>query len=70
MSDLTHPDKLEMSCPLLEKLAPETRAIIYEYVLSFETLVKHATNLKPFLEKLTGGNTDLKISTKHATNSR
>jgi hypothetical protein len=70
MSDLTHPDKLEMSCPLLEKLALETRAIIYEYVLSFETLVKHATNLKPFLEKLTGGNTDLKISTKHATNSR
>jgi hypothetical protein len=70
MSDLTHSDTPNMSCPLLDKLAPETRAIIYEYVLSFETPVKHATNLKPFLEKLTGGKTDLKISTKHAINSR
>lgn len=70
MSDLTHSDTLDMSCPLLDKLAPETRAIIYEYVLSFETPVKHATNLKPFLEKLTGGKTDMKISTKHVTNSR
>ena len=58
-----------MSCPLLEKLAPETRSIIYEYVLSFETPVKHATNLQPFLQKLTAKNNE-GVPFKHATNSK
>jgi hypothetical protein len=70
MSDLSHSDTLDSSCPLLDKLAPETRTLIYEYILSFDTPVKHATNLKPFLEKLTGGKTNMKISDKHATNSK
>lgn len=67
MSDHACSDKLDMSCPLLEKLAPETRSIIYEYVLSFETPVKHATNLQPFLRKLTAKNNE-EIPFKHATN--
>lgn len=41
-----------MSCPLLEKLAPETRNLIYEYVLTFDTALKHAKNMQPFLQKL------------------
>jgi len=53
MSDHARSDTLNTSCPLLDKLAPETRVLIYEYVLSFETPVKHATNLQPFLQKLT-----------------
>ena len=67
MSDHACSDTLDMSCPLLEKLAPETRSIIYEYVLSFETPVKHATNLQPFLQKLTAKNNE-GIPFKHATN--
>lgn len=55
MSDLPHSDNLDMSCPLIDKLAPETRSIIYEYVLPFETRVKHATNMQLFLQKLTEG---------------
>jgi hypothetical protein len=71
MSDLSHSDTLDSSCPLLDKLAPETRTLIYEYILSFDTPVKHVTNLKkPFLGKLTGGKTNMKISDKHATNSK
>jgi len=70
MSDLPQPDTTDMSCPLLNKLAPETRVLIYEYVLSFGMPVKHATNLKPFLHKLTGSKTNLKISDKHATRSK
>jgi hypothetical protein len=42
-----------MSC-LLDKLAPETRTIIYEYVLSFDTPLQHITKMQPFVEKLTG----------------
>jgi hypothetical protein len=42
-----------MSC-LLEKLAPETRTMVYEYVLSFDKPLKHATKMQPFIEKLTG----------------
>jgi hypothetical protein len=71
MSDLSHSDTLDSSCPLLDKLAPETRTLIYEYILSFDTPVKHVTNLKkPFLGKLTGGKTNMKISDKHATNPK
>lgn len=55
MSGLPRPDTLDMSCPLLDKLAPETRILIYEYVLSFETPVQHVTKMRPFLPKLTGG---------------
>jgi len=40
-----------MSCSLLEKLAPETRTLIYEYVLTFNAPLKHAHNMRPFLEK-------------------
>jgi hypothetical protein len=40
-----------MSCSLLEKLAPETRTLIYEYVLTFDAPLKHAYNMRPFLEK-------------------
>jgi hypothetical protein len=43
-----------MSCTLLEKLAAETRLRIYEYVLTFDTPVKHANKMRPFVEKLTG----------------
>ena len=67
MSDHTCSDKLDMSCPLLEKLAPETRLIIYEYALSFETPVKHVTNLQPFLQKLTAKNNE-GVPFKHAAN--
>lgn len=41
-----------MACPLLEKLAPETRNLIYEYVLTFDTPLKHAQKMKPFINKL------------------
>jgi hypothetical protein len=44
-----------MPCPLLDKLAPETRNLIYEYVLSFEVPVQHVTKMRPFLQKLTRG---------------
>jgi hypothetical protein len=42
-----------MSCLFLDKLAPESRALIYEYVLSFDTPLKHVTHLQPFIKKLT-----------------
>jgi len=65
MSDHTTHDTVDVSCPLLDKLAPETRSIIYEYVLSFDTLIKHATNLQPFVQKLTGAECNLETgSTK------
>jgi hypothetical protein len=41
-----------MACPLLEKLAPETRNLIYEYVLTFDTPLKHARKLQPFINQL------------------
>jgi hypothetical protein len=43
-----------MSCLLLDKMAPETRALIYKYALSFDTPLKHVTKMQPFVEKLTG----------------
>jgi hypothetical protein len=42
-----------MSCPL-EKLAPEIRTVIYGYVLSFDTPLKHVNKMRPFVKKLTG----------------
>ena len=69
MSDLARSDTLDMSCPLLDKLSPETRVLIYEYVLSFETAVKHATNLQPFLQKLTT-KSNVEVPFKHAPNVR
>ena len=54
MNNLAGSDSVDMSCPLLNKLAPETITLIYEHVLSFEMPVKHATNMQPFLRKLTG----------------
>lgn len=41
-----------MACPLLEKLAPETRNLIYKYVLTFDAPLKHAQKLQPFINKL------------------
>jgi len=41
-----------MACPLLEKLAPETRNLIYEYVLTFDAPLKHAQKMQPFINKL------------------
>jgi hypothetical protein len=44
-----------MACPLLDKLAPELREKIYGYVLDFDNLpLRHATQLQPFVKKLTG----------------
>lgn len=42
-----------MACPL-DRLAPETRVLIYEYVLAFDTPLKHVTKMQPFVKKLTG----------------
>lgn len=47
-----------MACPLLEKLAPETRNLIYEYVLTFDTPLKHVQQIRPSIEKF--GDTDWK----------
>ena len=41
-----------MACPLLEKLAPETRNLIYEYVLTFDIPLKHVRKMQPFINKL------------------
>jgi hypothetical protein len=41
-----------MACPLLKKLASETRNLIWEYVLTFDTPLKHAQKMKPFINKL------------------
>jgi hypothetical protein len=44
-----------MACPLLDKLAPELREKIYGYVLHFDDVpLRHATQLQPFVKKLTG----------------
>lgn len=43
-----------MSCPFLDKLPPETRALIYEYALFSVNPLKHVTSLQPFVKKLTG----------------
>lgn len=44
-----------MACPFLDKLPAELRKQIYEYVLDFQDApLQHATQLQPFIEKLTG----------------
>jgi hypothetical protein len=40
-----------MSCPLLEKVAPETRDLIYGYLLTFDSPLKHLQEMRPFLQK-------------------
>jgi hypothetical protein len=40
-----------MSCPLLEKFAPETRSLIWEYVLTFDAPLRHIQQMRPFIEK-------------------
>ena len=43
-----------MACPLLNKLPPEVRERIYEYVLYFDDVpLRHITQLQPFVKKLT-----------------
>lgn len=53
-SSLTHTAENDMSCHYLDKPAPEPRALVYEYVLSFGISLKHATKMQPFIKKLTG----------------
>jgi len=55
-----------MSRPL-DKLAPETRAMIYKYVLSFDTPLKHITKMQPFVKKLTGS--EVESGPPHITGS-
>jgi hypothetical protein len=54
LSSPTYPTTSDMPCTLLEKLAAETRVMIYEYVLTFDTPIKHVQKMQPFVEKLTG----------------
>jgi hypothetical protein len=54
LSSPTYPTMSDMSCTLLEKLAVETRLSIYEYVLTFDTPVKHVNKMRPFVGKLSG----------------
>ena len=42
-----------MSCPLLEKLAPETRRLIYDYVLTYNKPLQHVQELRPFIKQST-----------------
>lgn len=63
---ITHLTSITMSCPL-DKLAPETRTMIYEYVLSFDMPLKHATKMQPFVKKLTGS--EVKSAPPHSTDS-
>lgn len=45
-----------MACPLLEKLPPELRKQIYEYLLDFNIVpLRHATQLQPFVKKIAYG---------------
>jgi hypothetical protein len=45
---------MAMACSFLDKLAPELREKIYEYVLAFDDVpLRHATQLQPFVKKLT-----------------
>ncbi|KAM0714270.1 hypothetical protein Q7P37_010057 [Cladosporium fusiforme] len=48
------PTTNNMASPFLNKLSPELRCRIYEYVLAFDTPLHHATKLQPFVKKLTG----------------
>ena len=41
-----------MACPLLKELAPEIRNLIYGYVLTFNTPLKHAQKSQPLINKL------------------
>lgn len=55
--------KTNMACPLLNKLPPELRAKIYEYVLDFDDVpLRHITQLQPFVKKLTGVDGELPFS--------
>lgn len=54
MHDLTKSPMAVTSCPLLDKLAPETRVKICGYALTFDNPIKHSKNMQPFLEKITG----------------
>lgn len=55
MTDLTGSATIATSCPLLDKLAPETRIKIYGHVLTFGAPVKHVKNMRPFFGKTTAG---------------
>ena len=56
-----------MSCALLDKLAPETRTLIYEYALAFDTPLKHVHKMRPFTEKLTKSTQSTKSKTETVT---
>lgn len=52
-----------MACPLLNKLPPELRKKIYEYILYFDDVpLRHITQLQPFVKKLTGVDGELPFS--------
>jgi hypothetical protein len=52
-----------MACPLLNKLPAELRGKIYEYVLYFDDVpLRHITQLRPFVKKLTGVDRELPFS--------
>jgi hypothetical protein len=57
-----------MECPLLDKLAPELLEKIYGYVLDFDDVpLRHATQLQPFVKKLTGVDGELPFAYKDQT---
>lgn len=41
-----------MSSPLLDKLAPDLRQRIYEYVLAFDAPLRHIARMRPFADKI------------------
>lgn len=43
-----------MACAFLDKLPSELRKQVYEYILDFDIPLRHATQLQPFVKRLTG----------------
>jgi hypothetical protein len=57
-----------MACPLLDKLPAELRARIYGYALYFDNVpLRHITQLRPFVKKLTGVEGELPFSYENAS---
>lgn len=59
-----------MACFFLDKLPSELRKQIYEYVLDLDLVpLRHATQLQPFVKKLTGVNGGLPFDYVHQSAS-
>lgn len=57
-----------MSCLFVDKLAPELREKIYRHVLDYENApLRHATQLQPFVKKLTGADGELPFAYEDPT---